>query len=121
MKNRKPLITLIALVLVVIATIVVVRNKEANWAYGVTIDSEERGIGTIYVAKDYILSDAPVNPATNEAFSADEISAIQAGAKKDAAGYLADGIPADAALGISAAQQASAARSTSVSRAPTQL
>ena len=40
MKNRKPLITLIALVLVVIATIVVVRNKEANWAYGVTIDSE---------------------------------------------------------------------------------
>ena len=102
MKNRKPLITLIALVLVVIATIVVVRNKEANWAYGVTIDSEERGIGTIYVAKDYILSDAPVNPATNEAFSADEISAIQAGAKKDAAGYLADGIPADAALGISA-------------------
>ncbi len=101
MKNRKPLITLIALALIVVATVAVVRNKEANWSYGIPIDSEARGIGTIYIAKDFFDAEGLTNPATGDAFSESEISAIRAGAKKGADDYRFDGMPGDAALGFS--------------------
>lgn len=75
-------------------------EEETTWAYaGITLDSEDYGVGTVYYASGYFSGEGLVNPATTEAYTEEELAAIEEGAAVDAEGYTA--APADAALGVS--------------------
>ena len=75
-----------------------------GWAYaGLTMNSADNGIGTIYYAAPYFAvqdQTALVNPATAEAYAQEEVDAIIANAAEDAEGYVA--APEGAVIGISA-------------------
>ena len=74
-------------------------EEETTWAYaGITLDSEDYGVGTVYYASSYFEGEGLVNPTTTEPYTEEELAAIEEGAAVDAEGYVA--APADAALGI---------------------
>ncbi len=72
-----------------------------DWAYaGITLDSEDLGIGSVYYASGYFDRDGIINPLTVEAYTAEGLKAIVSGAVEDAEGYVS-GIPAEAVVGVS--------------------
>lgn len=74
-------------------------GEEATWVYaGITLDSEDYGVGTVYYTSSYFEGEGLVNPTTFEAYTEEELAAVKEGAAVDAEGYVA--APADAALGV---------------------
>lgn len=53
---------------------------KTNWAYGFALNHEGAGVGTIYYAAKYFDKEGIVNPASGEAYTSAEISAIKAAA-----------------------------------------
>ena len=74
-------------------------EEETTWAYaGITLDSEDYGVGTVYYTSSYFEGEGLVNPATTESYTEEELAAVKEGAAVDAEGHTAS--PADAALGV---------------------
>ena len=77
-----------------------------NWAFaGITIDSKDLGIGSVYYCEDYyrlILNGEldTINPRTQKPYTAEGIQAILSGAVVGARGYVT-GVPAEGWIGIS--------------------
>ena len=73
-----------------------------NWAYaGITLDSEDLGIASVYYAADYFTREGILNPLTVEPYTAEELTAIADGAVMGAEDYVTN-VPADAVVGVSA-------------------
>ena len=70
-----------------------------NWAYGFALNHEGAGVGTIYYAAKYFEQENITNPASAEAYTTDEISAIKANAQKGEVGYRYD-VPESAVIGM---------------------
>jgi uncharacterized protein with FMN-binding domain len=71
----------------------------SDWAMGFDLQSEDAGVGTILYAEEYFDGEGIVNPATAEAYTADELDAIEADAEAGADGYVTD-VPEGAVLGM---------------------
>ena len=73
----------------------------SNWAYaGITLDSEDFGVGSVYYAADYFTRESILNPVTVEPYTEEELTAIIEGAVEGAEGYVVN-VPADAVVGLS--------------------
>ncbi len=73
-----------------------------NWAYcGITLNSEDLGIASVYYAAEYFTREGILNPLTVEPYTEEELGAIVDGAVAGAEGYVVN-VPADAVVGVSA-------------------
>ena len=79
----------------------VATSLNTTWAYaGITLDSADYGIGTVYYTSAYFTGEDLVNPLTVEAYTEEELAAIEEGATaEDADGYVE--APAEAVIGVS--------------------
>lgn len=64
-------------------------EEETTWAYaGITLDSEDYGVGVMYYASGYFSGEGLVNPATTELYIEEEPAGIEEAAA-DEEGYTA--------------------------------
>ena len=106
----KKLISLlcVALLLVSLMSVTAFADEEEapapleNWAYcGITLNSEDLGIASVYYAAEYFTREGILNPLTVEPYTEEELAAIVDGAVAGAEGYVVN-VPADAVVGVSA-------------------
>ena len=107
MKKLISLLCVAVLVLSLLSVAAFADEEEApapleNWAYcGITLNSEDLGIASVYYAAEYFTLEGILNPLTVEPYTEEELAAIVDGAVVGAEGYVVN-VPADAVVGVSA-------------------
>lgn len=107
MKKLVSLLCVAVLVLSLLSVAAFADEKEApapleNWAYcGITLNSEDLGIASVYYTAEYFTRESILNPLTAEPYTEEELAAIVDGAVAGAEGYVVN-VPAAAVVGVSA-------------------